>query len=253
MEEILLHPILWIVIAVILISVTVASFIISGKRSKEVKELDKMFPEGKLASKNLDKIPVEKVRRHSMERERRKKEREKILPKRIRPKEGEKVFAEEDQEFILRSPQKRSSTNEEKRPPLRPRAKVSDSIKQNTNPSLNQEKINPSQAFAKQEETNTHTHQNTQSFTTRLKPSDQINETESSQDQMISSELKPFSKPNRSTQSKRPQSTYAKRPFTQRTQSNTQNQADQQEGASGETKQPFKSRSSKYSVKKRLF
>ena len=92
MEEILLHPILWIVIAVILISVTVASFIISGKRSKEVKELDKMFPEGKLASKNLDKIPVEKVRHTQWNENEGRKREKKFCLNAFVPKRGRKYL-----------------------------------------------------------------------------------------------------------------------------------------------------------------
>lgn len=258
MEEILLHPTLWIIIVVILISVIVASMIINGKRSKEVQALDKMFPEGKLASQNLEKIPVEKVRRHAMERERKKKEREKELPKRIRPKEGEKIFAEEDQEFILNTTQQRFSSDEENmRPkPLKPRSSVSDHVNPNMNQpfdqQLDQQQMNQSQTFSSNnEETKAHA-PNSQRFRTRLKPSDQINETETQEDQTISSKLKPFSRSNRSQQSKDQQSSYAKKPFPPRSKRNKQDQTDNR-GENEEPKQPFNSRSSKYSVKKRFF
>lgn len=102
MEEFLFHPVLWVIITILGIGLIIATIVINLKRSREVKELDKMFPEGSLSEESFKKIPVEKVRRTTLERERRKKEREQKIPKRIRPKEGTKVFEDEDQEFILR-------------------------------------------------------------------------------------------------------------------------------------------------------
>ncbi|MRG28643.1 MULTISPECIES: hypothetical protein [Laceyella] len=82
-----------LVVAVIII----VSVIVGKKRKQEVEELEKMFPDGSMSSDNI-KISVEKVRRTTMERERRKKQR----IHRERPKEGQKTLPYEDQEIIYR-------------------------------------------------------------------------------------------------------------------------------------------------------
>jgi hypothetical protein len=101
MEDFLLHPALWIAVALIVIGLIIYSVVVNNRREREVQELNKIFPEGHLSRENLDKIPVEKVRRNTMERDRRKQEREREIPKKMRPKKGAKVMVEEDQEFIL--------------------------------------------------------------------------------------------------------------------------------------------------------
>lgn len=262
MEEILFHPVLWTIIAVGLVTAIVASVVIGRKRSKEVEELDKMFPEGKLAGQNLEKIPVEKVRRYSMERERRKREREKEMPKRVRPKEGEKVFAEEDQEFILHPLRRKkgaSSKEDLKQKPLRPRSNVSEQVNlNNTNPRLHQSQGAKSQTFSSKSETTEKTHTsktqttNRRDLHTRLKPSDQINEAEAYEGQTFSSKLKPFSKTGRSQQTETTQSGSSESPFPPRSKRNNQSSTVNQESAEEESTQTsFASRSSKYSVRKR--
>jgi hypothetical protein len=82
-----------LVVAVIII----VSVVIGKKRRQEVEELDKMFPDGSMSSDNI-KISVEKVRRTTMQRERRQKQQ----IHRERPKKGQKTLPFEDQEIIHR-------------------------------------------------------------------------------------------------------------------------------------------------------
>lgn len=118
MEIILENPLLWggVAFVLILILVIAVNVVIGKKRKQEVEELERMFPDGSMDSENV-KISVEKVRRHSMEREKR-KQAQKIIP-RERPKKGEKVLPDEDQEIIIRdqpaapSKTRRSSEKEE--------------------------------------------------------------------------------------------------------------------------------------------
>ncbi|WP_124728429.1 hypothetical protein [Staphylospora marina] len=88
-----------IAVGVILVVLIVVNVVVANKRKKEVEELDKLFPEGNLSGEHA-KIPVEKVRRTTMEREKRKKQRARIP--RERPKEGE-TLPFEDQEIVVRS------------------------------------------------------------------------------------------------------------------------------------------------------
>lgn len=95
---------LWLFIGLvgilILTIIIIVSVIIGKKRKREVEELDRLFPDGGMDSDNV-KISVEKVRRHTLERERRKA---KNIIHRERPKEGEKVLPDEDKEIIIRDP-----------------------------------------------------------------------------------------------------------------------------------------------------
>jgi hypothetical protein len=111
MEEPLLYG--GILIGVILIPVIAVSIVVANKRKKEVEELEKLFPEGTLSGDEM-KISVEKVRRATLEREKRKKQRTHIP--RERPKEGEKTLPDEDQEIIIRD-----DMPEQKEAPLRKR------------------------------------------------------------------------------------------------------------------------------------
>ncbi|SHE95871.1 hypothetical protein SAMN05444392_105130 [Seinonella peptonophila] len=85
---------------VVIALIIVIWMVIEKKRKREVEELENMFPEGHLSGEQLEKIPVEKVRRSTIERERRNKELNKKYADRQRPKKGEKVFDEEDREFV---------------------------------------------------------------------------------------------------------------------------------------------------------
>lgn len=116
MEDFLFHPATWSVIGGILLVVVVVAIVVSKKRSREVEELDNLFPEGSLSGENLEKIPVEKVRRSTLERDRKKREREQQIPQKIRPKKGSKVFAEEDQEFILTNIRKNTQQHQVLKP-----------------------------------------------------------------------------------------------------------------------------------------
>lgn len=85
-------------VAVIVLVIVIVSIIVGKKRKQEVEELDKIFPTGSMSSDNI-KISVEKVRRTTMERERRQKKQH---IHRERPKKGEKTLPYEDQEIIYR-------------------------------------------------------------------------------------------------------------------------------------------------------
>lgn len=281
MEEFLFHPILWIVIAVALVGVIVASIIISAKRSKEVEELDKMFPEGKLAGQHLEKIPVEKVRRTTIERERRKREREKRLPKRVRPKEGEKVFAEEDQEIILNTPRRTLSTSNQhsnpsmKQQPLQSKTKRFES-KAEENIDRKKEAQSMYQQSDKQsvssnvERKSTSTTKMNSYQTNRQRSSERpsasqasahTNEAELQAEQTNSSKYQPFARSDRSQTtgfnrsnavSKDMPPRTAQRPFSPRSKRSEQEPVDHKQ-VNEQSKQSLKSRSTKYSVKKRLF
>lgn len=72
MLESLNGPLLWIGLALIVIGIIVVSVIVGKKRSKELDELDRMFPEQELLEDTG--ISVEKVRRTTREREKRRLE-----------------------------------------------------------------------------------------------------------------------------------------------------------------------------------
>ncbi|SFI64493.1 hypothetical protein [Thermoflavimicrobium dichotomicum] len=96
--EFLTNPILWIGIAVVLIGVIIVSIVISKRRKKELEELDKLFP-GDAVQTDTERISVEKVRRATLEREKKMKEKRKELEQR-KPR---KVLPDEDKEIITSS------------------------------------------------------------------------------------------------------------------------------------------------------
>ncbi|MBA4603495.1 hypothetical protein [Thermoactinomyces mirandus] len=93
------NPILWgIVFVVLLIAIiAVISIIVSKNRRKEVEEIEKMFPSGNMTSEDI-KISVERVRRATKEREKRKHKKPQIH--RERPREA---HPDEDKEIVRRT------------------------------------------------------------------------------------------------------------------------------------------------------
>lgn len=102
MESLLTSPVFWVALGVMMIGLIIAiSIIVSKRRAKEVEELDRMFPEGNLVGEGAEKISVEKVRRTTLEREKRKKARQHLSQTKVLPKKGQKALPDEGQEIIL--------------------------------------------------------------------------------------------------------------------------------------------------------
>ncbi|MBA4495354.1 hypothetical protein ACFO25_01070 [Paenactinomyces guangxiensis] len=102
MESILSNPLVWggggILVIALIILISVA---ISKRRAREVEELEKMFPVRNPDQDGTEKIPVEKVRRTTLEREKRKKSGQYPTEPKMPPKKGEKAFPGEDKEIII--------------------------------------------------------------------------------------------------------------------------------------------------------
>lgn len=89
-------------VVIVLIIVMIVMFMVEKKRKKEVAQLDNMFPEGNLTGEQLEKIPLEKVRRSTLERTKRSHKISQNLGDRVRPG-SDQAFEGDDQEFIQHS------------------------------------------------------------------------------------------------------------------------------------------------------
>lgn len=99
--SILSNPFLWGGLGLVVFVIIVLSIWISKRRAREVEELDKLFPEHTGAGEGLD-ISVEKVRRATLERERRKKTQPYLPKNKTRSQEAEKALPNEDRELNLK-------------------------------------------------------------------------------------------------------------------------------------------------------
>lgn len=97
----LTHPFLWGGLGLVVIVIIVLSIWISKRRAREVEELEKMFPEHTGTGEGLD-ISVEKVRRATLERERRKKTQPYLPKNKTYSQEAEKALPNEDRELNLK-------------------------------------------------------------------------------------------------------------------------------------------------------
>ncbi len=95
MGSLINDPMVWIGVGAIILLVIVISLIIGRRRKKELEELDQLFTDERKYD-DTDKISVEKVRRATLEREKRMEARRKELEQR-KPR---KVIPDEDQEII---------------------------------------------------------------------------------------------------------------------------------------------------------
>lgn len=100
------NPFVWVgaVVVIVLIAIVVM-IVLEKKKKREVEELDHRFPEGNLSGENLEKIPVEKVRRTTLERQRRNEKWMEQASKLRRPSEDDQVLPYEDEEFVQIDPQ----------------------------------------------------------------------------------------------------------------------------------------------------
>ncbi|SEM78206.1 hypothetical protein [Lihuaxuella thermophila] len=96
----LTHPYLWGGLGLVVIIIIALSIWISKRRAREVEELEKMFPENVISGEGLD-ISLEKVRRATKEREKRKNEQA-SQPKKTRPQKTEKALPNGDPDLNLK-------------------------------------------------------------------------------------------------------------------------------------------------------
>lgn len=110
------NPFVWVgaVVVIVLIAIVII-FALEKKKRREVEELDHRFPEGHLSGENLEKIPVEKVRRTTLERQRRSEKWMEQASKIRRPGKDDQILPNEDEEFIQIEPQPQETLSRKER------------------------------------------------------------------------------------------------------------------------------------------